>query len=123
MLIEVCLALVVLSSSGGEAFERRDLTCEPADLRDPEAALPVAKNAVRLSGGTDPAILDTLALAYFMTGDTAKAIETQEKAVSLLPPEESWFRSVLEASLVKYRAALSEQESAEPTEQEAKVPP
>ena len=41
-----------------------------------------------------------------MTGDTAKAIETQEKAVSLLPPEELPLRTELEASLAKYRAKL-----------------
>jgi tetratricopeptide (TPR) repeat protein len=87
------------------------LTAAPADLRDPEAALEAAKKAVEKSGGTDAGILDTLALAYFMTGDTGKAIETQQKAVSLLPPGKSTFRTELEANLVKYRQAAE----AEPT--------
>ena len=43
--------------------------------------------------------------------------------MSLLPPEESSLCTELEANLAKYRAALSDQESAEPTEPEAKVSP
>ena len=81
------------------------LTCELEDMRDPQAALPIAKRAVEKSGGQNAAYLDTLGLAYFMTGDTAKAIETQEKAVLLLPPGESSLRPELEANLVKFRAA------------------
>ena len=81
------------------------LTCEPEDLRAPQAALPIAKRAVEMSGGENPGILDTLALAYFMTGDVAKAIVTQEKAVSLLPAGESLLRTDLEANLAKFRQA------------------
>ncbi len=80
------------------------LTCEPDDLRDAQAALPVAKRAVEMSGGENAAILDTLALAYFMTGDTAKAVETQEKAVSVLSSGDP-LRTELEANLAKYRQA------------------
>ncbi|HUU98855.1 MAG TPA: tetratricopeptide repeat protein [Phycisphaerae bacterium] len=58
------------------------LTCEPADLRDPERALPVARRAVELDGGKDANILDTLALAFQMTGDLDWAIETQQRAVA-----------------------------------------
>jgi hypothetical protein len=58
--------------------------------------------------------------AYLMISDKAKAIETQEKAVSVLPPEESPLRTELEGNLAKYRAAASEQESAVPLEPEAK---
>lgn len=43
--------------------------------------------------------------AYFMTGDTAKAIDTQERAVSLLPPGESPDHNELEANLDRYRQA------------------
>jgi serine/threonine protein kinase/tetratricopeptide (TPR) repeat protein len=58
------------------------LTCEPADLRDPEAALPAAQRAVDLDGGNDASILDTLALALQMTGDLDQAIEIQQQAVA-----------------------------------------
>jgi hypothetical protein len=87
------------------------LTCEPEDLRDPQTALPVAKRAVAMTEEKNFNNLDTLALAYFMTGDAAKAVETQERAVSLLPPEESPLRTELETSLAKYRAALPEHDA------------
>ena len=61
------------------------LTCEPADLRDPGSALRFALEASELSNFEDPGILDTLALAYHLTGDTAKAIENQKQAIALLP--------------------------------------
>ncbi len=88
-----------------QQYARVLLTSKQEDLRDPQAALPVAKRAVKLSGGENAGILDTLALAYFMTGDADKAIDTQEKAVSLLPPEESQLRTKLEANLAKFRQA------------------
>ena len=81
------------------------LTCEPQDLRDPQAALPAAQRAVEMTEGKNAEILDTLALAYFMTGDLSAAIETQEKAVTLLSPGESELRMEREANLEKYRVA------------------
>lgn len=80
------------------------LNCVPEDLRDPHAALPVAKRAMELTDGKNPENLDTLALAYFMTGDTAKSIETQEKAVAQLP-QDAPGRAEYEANLAKYRRA------------------
>ena len=61
------------------------LTCEPADLQDPEDALEFAREANELTRFENPSYLDTLALAYHRTGQTATAIETQRKAISLLP--------------------------------------
>ncbi len=81
------------------------LTCELEDLRDPAAALPLAKRAVEMSNGENTQYLDTLALAYFTAGDSAKAIEKQENAVSLLPPGESLRRTDFEANLARYRQA------------------
>ncbi len=49
----------------------------------------------------NPAILDTLALAQHLTGDTATAIETQRRVVELLPADES-----LAETLARYEAAL-----------------
>jgi tetratricopeptide (TPR) repeat protein len=92
------------------------LICEPADLRDPVAALPVAQEAVERSGRKDADILDTLALAYFMTGDTAKAIETQEQAVALLPPGDP-SRKDLEATLAKFHQGATSQPTSQPTTQ------
>jgi tetratricopeptide (TPR) repeat protein len=78
------------------------LTCEPAQLRDLEAALPVAKRAVELDGGTDANILDTLALAFQMTGDLDQAIETQRRAIARARAGGPYNRAELEARLIDY---------------------
>jgi non-specific serine/threonine protein kinase/serine/threonine-protein kinase len=86
------------------------LTCLPADLREPTTALAYAKRAVEKSGGSDSDSLDLLAQAYFLTGDSAHAIETEEKALSLLPPASgkepaSSSRSRMEKQLSRFKAA------------------
>ena len=65
------------------------LTCEPADLREPATALTFAERAVALSGGSDADGLDVLAQAYFDNGASARAIETERRALALLSPSES----------------------------------
>ena len=52
------------------------LTCEPADLRDPETALEAATRANELTNYQSDSFLDTLAMAYFKNGFVDKAIET-----------------------------------------------
>ena len=101
--------------AGASADEKNEyawelLTCEPADLRDPEAALPLALKANDATDHRNPMYLDTLSLAYHLTGDTAKAVENQKKAISLLPADAD--RGEYEAALARFEAAL-------PTEQEA----
>jgi serine/threonine protein kinase/tetratricopeptide (TPR) repeat protein len=86
------------------------LTCTPADLREPVTALQYALLSVKKSGGGDSDSLDLLARAYFQTGDVAHAIETEEKALSLLPPAKgpesaSSPRHRMEAQLARFRAA------------------
>lgn len=49
--------------------------------RDLEFAMAAAKAANEASGGNDAAVLDTLARAYFETGDLNRAIKFQKKAV------------------------------------------
>ena len=74
------------------------LTCEPADLRDPEAALPLAIEANDATDHRNPMYLDTLSLAYHLTGDIAKAVENQKKAISLLRADAD--RGEYEAALI-----------------------
>jgi non-specific serine/threonine protein kinase/serine/threonine-protein kinase len=62
------------------------LTAYPADLRDPAAALAHARRAADLTNWQDPQILNTLALAYRLTGDSAAAAETAKRGLALLPP-------------------------------------
>jgi hypothetical protein len=59
---------------------------EGKGLKNPDYKLAVrlAQVAVDKTKGEDPMILDTLAYAQFKSGDTKKAIATQEKAVALL---------------------------------------
>jgi non-specific serine/threonine protein kinase/serine/threonine-protein kinase len=59
------------------------LTCEPAELRDPAAALESAGQAVEKSAGRDPRSLHVLAQAYLQTGDAARSAETEQRALSL----------------------------------------
>jgi tetratricopeptide (TPR) repeat protein len=90
------------------------LTAEPADLRNPLAALRYATRAVEMTKGADPGFLDTQAEAYFAGGAVARAIETEEKALSLLPASThgnpaSRARRVFEGHLTRYKGALKRQ--------------
>ncbi len=94
------------------------LTCKPSDLRDPKAALTVAVRVNEMTGHESSAYLDTLSLAYHMTGDTAKAVENQKLAIVLLPEGESDLRASLETALAKFETALADTEKL-PTVQDA----
>jgi len=48
------------------------------------AAVKAAERADEISDRKDPALADTLAAAYFASGDTAKAVQTQERALALV---------------------------------------
>ena len=84
------------------------LTCEPVELRDPVSALRFAIDANKLTGFEIPSYLDTLSLAYHLTGNTPKAIETQNQAIALLPEGDSALRKGLEEALAKFEAAQDE---------------
>ncbi|MFH1749088.1 MAG: serine/threonine-protein kinase [Planctomycetota bacterium] len=58
------------------------LSCEMPELRDPQRALTAALQAMELNDGQNANILDTLALAYQMSGDIDSAIETQRAALA-----------------------------------------
>jgi tetratricopeptide (TPR) repeat protein len=57
-------------------------------------AVKAAKRADEINEGKNPDIADTLARTYFVAGDFAKAVETEERAVSF------------QHNLEEYRAAL-----------------
>jgi tetratricopeptide (TPR) repeat protein len=90
------------------------LTCEPPDLREPATALQYAKESVAKSGGTDSENLDILAEAYSQNGDITHALETEQKAISLLPAPKSQdpvspVRQTLESHLAKFKATQMRQ--------------
>jgi tetratricopeptide (TPR) repeat protein len=58
-------------------------TCPDSSLRDGKRAVEVAQQAVQLSGGKSPEILDTLAAAYAEAGRFPEAVETAKRALNL----------------------------------------
>ena len=67
-------------------------TAGDTNVRDPAKALEHARKAAELSNSNNAEILDTLASAYFINARTAEAIETEGKAVKLMPDNESLTR-------------------------------
>jgi serine/threonine protein kinase len=83
------------------------LTREPAGSRDPQAALSLALEANELGEYRDYAHLDTLALAYHLTGNAVKAVETQKKAISLVPSVNTELRDTLGRRLEEFERATA----------------
>ena len=54
------------------------------EKRDLKLALKAALRSNELTKGEDAGVLDTLARVYFLSGDSAKAVEFQTKAVELV---------------------------------------
>jgi Flp pilus assembly protein TadD len=52
-------------------------------LRNGQKAVELARQAVQLSGGNAPEILDTLAAAYAEAGSFPEAVETAQRALDL----------------------------------------
>ncbi|MGH9678527.1 MAG: hypothetical protein ACRD4Y_01110 [Candidatus Acidiferrales bacterium] len=67
-------------------------------IRDPKQAVALATKAV--SRSLNPEYLDTLAAAYFADGQTGKAVETEQKALTRDPENDSY-----KQSLEKYLSA------------------
>jgi hypothetical protein len=79
----------------------------PENFRNPAAALQFALRANELTGYKNPDCLDTLALACHRTGETARAIELQQKAISLLAAD-SPDRAECEEQLREFQAAFEQ---------------
>jgi tetratricopeptide (TPR) repeat protein len=75
------------SASAVEWNEYADalLKVEQPDLVQPAKALLLAQNAVAATHRTNPFFLDTLAWAYYRSGEATKAAETEREALNLLP--------------------------------------
>jgi thiol-disulfide isomerase/thioredoxin len=74
--------------------------------RDLDFAMQLAKRADELSQHKNPAIMDTLALVYFETGDVDHAIVIQEQAVKLA--EKTDYLEDLTKRLEKFKAAKTD---------------
>jgi thiol-disulfide isomerase/thioredoxin len=73
------------------------------EVRDIPFALETAKAAVAATDSPDPAIMDTLARAYWESGDKPKAVEWQGKAVKAAGDEREMAEE-LGATLKKYQS-------------------
>jgi len=81
------------------------LTTPFKELEDAALAKHYAEKLAEITKGKDPGTLDLLARSYFGTGDAPRAVETETKAISLLPANtQSELRKELESNLSKFRA-------------------
>jgi len=110
--------LETANASTLHAYASTLLECPCETLRDPETAMSFAKRSVEMTKETNAAFLHTLALAHFMTGDTARALEVQQKALKLLPSEASRRRREYEARLAVYRKTSGDESNTNETTQE-----
>jgi tetratricopeptide (TPR) repeat protein len=62
-------------------------TCPNPRYRDPEQAIATAEQARRLSGPKDCFVLEALAAAHASAGAFEEAVEFQEQAIAVAPPE------------------------------------
>jgi tetratricopeptide (TPR) repeat protein len=78
-------------------------TCPDASVRNGEEAVRLADRAKELTGGKDPAFLDTLSAAYAETGSFAQATEIEERALTLAAQQgDSALATRLKAHLARY---------------------
>lgn len=78
------------------------MDCPLDDLRDARSALAYARKAAAMRE-PDAQTLEQLARAFFEAGDSAHAVEVQEKAMALLPEAE---RKSAKEKLSRYRAKM-----------------
>jgi thiol-disulfide isomerase/thioredoxin len=78
---------------------------EKADAKLLKVALEAAKRADELGKGESGPIADTLARAYFLNGDVAKALELQERAVKQVKGTQFELDPRIQQRLEEYRKA------------------
>ncbi len=80
-------------------------TCPDASVRNGPEATKLAEHALKVSGGQDPAMLDTLAAAYAEAGRFAEAAQTERQALALASQQHSQpLTEALRARLALYEA-------------------
>jgi tetratricopeptide (TPR) repeat protein len=77
------------------------------DLRQASKALELAQKAVSATSRKNPFVLDTLAWAYYRSGDRSRALETEREAMRLLPANaKGGLHDELEASLKTFLGGI-----------------
>jgi protein O-mannosyl-transferase len=80
-------------------------TCPEASIRNGPQAVVLAEQAVRLSGGTNPTFVGTLAAAYAETGRFAEAVEMAQRARQLATDQNhTALADLLQRQIGLYRA-------------------
>jgi tetratricopeptide (TPR) repeat protein len=109
--IELMRAVAEKPGSGPfewNAYADTLLKSEIESLRQPAKALELALLASRATKDSNATFLDTLAWAYFRNGDAASAIQTERKALGLVPAGEALgqgLRSEIEQGLARFERA------------------
>lgn len=83
-------------------------TTENAEARDPAAAVELAARAVEMSGGSDPAKLDTLAMAYFAGGDVAASVAVCQDALEAAGDSPGRTRQAIAENCERFTARLED---------------
>ncbi|MGA3283991.1 MAG: tetratricopeptide repeat protein, partial [Verrucomicrobiota bacterium] len=80
-------------------------TCPEGSVRNGPRAVELAEQAVRLSGGADPAFIDTLAAAYAEVGRFPEAMATAQRALQMaLAQNRVSLTNVIKAQIELYQA-------------------
>jgi thiol-disulfide isomerase/thioredoxin len=74
-------------------------------------AIHAAERADELTGGKEPTIIDTLARGYFASGDVARAIQTQERAIKEAKGTAMENDDGLNAALEEYRKVAAKDQA------------
>jgi tetratricopeptide (TPR) repeat protein len=108
------LMRAVAERPGAGAYEWNDyanalLKPEIESLRQPAKALELALRANRATKDSNAMFLDTLAWAYFRSGDARSAVRAERQALSLVPAGNALgqgLRSELEQGLAQFEAEI-----------------
>jgi tetratricopeptide (TPR) repeat protein len=91
-------------------------TCPKASVRNGSEALELAQREAQLSGGRDPAILDTLAAAFAEVGRFPEAVQTTRRALDLATQQNKQpLAAVLKARIALYEANTPFRETEQPS--------
>jgi Tfp pilus assembly protein PilF len=90
-------------------------TCPDRSVRNGAEALELAERAKRLTGGRDPAVLDTLSAAYEEKRRFAQAIEVEQQALAIATQQgNAALAASLEEHLSKYESHVPLREPPDP---------
>jgi tetratricopeptide (TPR) repeat protein len=97
------------SARAHREYAWRLVTTPFGELQSPAAALAHAQRANDMTSASDPATLDTLALAHDLNGDTTSAVREEKQALALLGSSSNTahLKATLEKNLAKFEQKLA----------------